>query len=242
MTEREISLMAHFLDHWQPYAREENESLTQMVTGDKTWCHHFELESKQQSLQWRYRKSSPPRKCNAIHTSSGKVKLWCLSLTKTVPSWETSCSTNQYRIPSVTRKSWRVFVKRSNENDQASLHLGSYCSTTMQSLIRPRRLRHSYRNWSGRRGPRSPSIQFRTLSPRLFHSCFLKKISEGKNHLRWRNQALRAELVHIALSGSLRDIYPPPCVSSKLSDFNSQGQHFWNTSTYVRSYISGSLL
>lgn len=212
------------------------------MTGDKTWCHHFELESKQQSLQWRHRKSSPPRKSNAIHTRSGKVKLWRLSFSKTVPSWETSCSTNQYWIPSVTRKSWRVFVKRSNENDQASSLLRSYCSTTMQSLIRPRRLRHSYRNWSGGGGPRSPSRQFRTISLRLFHSCSLKKISKGKNHLRWRNQALRAELVHIALSGILRDSHSPPCVSTNLSDFNSQGQHFWNTSAYARSYISGSLL
>ena len=22
------------------------------ITGDKTWCHHYELESKRQSMEW----------------------------------------------------------------------------------------------------------------------------------------------------------------------------------------------
>ncbi|GFV84154.1 mariner Mos1 transposase [Trichonephila clavipes] len=47
-------------------------SLSQTVTGDETWNHHFEPESKRQSKQWKRATSPPPRKSKDVHTSSGK--------------------------------------------------------------------------------------------------------------------------------------------------------------------------
>ena len=44
--QQEASQMAHCLDHLQRYAREGNAFLARVVTGDESWCHHFEPESK----------------------------------------------------------------------------------------------------------------------------------------------------------------------------------------------------
>ncbi|GFX61714.1 hypothetical protein TNCV_2591571 [Trichonephila clavipes] len=41
----------------------------QIVTGDETWCHHFEQESKFQSKQWTRVTSPPPknqRQCTPV--------------------------------------------------------------------------------------------------------------------------------------------------------------------------------
>ena len=48
------------------YEAEGNSLLDCIITGDKTWCHHYKLESKWQSMEWRHvishgRKSS--RRC-----------------------------------------------------------------------------------------------------------------------------------------------------------------------------------
>ena len=33
-----------------------------IVTGDETWIHHYDPESKQQSMQWKHASSPSPRK------------------------------------------------------------------------------------------------------------------------------------------------------------------------------------
>ncbi|GFV28754.1 hypothetical protein TNCV_3987041 [Trichonephila clavipes] len=43
-----------------------------IVTGDETWCHHFQPESKRQSKQWK-RVTSPPKKSKVVHTSSATI-------------------------------------------------------------------------------------------------------------------------------------------------------------------------
>ena len=61
---------------------------------------------------------------------------------------------------------------------------------------------------------RSPSIQSRPLSLRWCHFWFPKKGSEEQTiHLGRRRQAVRAELVHNAAPGILRDRHSPPCVA-----------------------------
>ncbi|UYV84423.1 hypothetical protein LAZ67_X002121 [Cordylochernes scorpioides] len=42
------------------------------VTMDETWAHYFTPESKQQSMQWRYSGSPPPKKAKTV-PSAGKV-------------------------------------------------------------------------------------------------------------------------------------------------------------------------
>ncbi|GFU00317.1 mariner Mos1 transposase [Trichonephila clavipes] len=59
--------MALSLSHLQHYHEEEYGFLPQIVTGDETWCHHFEPERK----HWK-RTTSPPLE---KHIISGKVMM-----------------------------------------------------------------------------------------------------------------------------------------------------------------------
>ena len=73
--QQEACRMAHCIDHLQHYAREGNKFLARVVVGNESWCHHFEPESKQQSLQWRHPGSPQSRKSKAIPTSAVKFLL-----------------------------------------------------------------------------------------------------------------------------------------------------------------------
>lgn len=46
--------------------------LERFLTVDETWVHHFDPESKRQSIEWRHRGLPPPRKFRST-TSAGKV-------------------------------------------------------------------------------------------------------------------------------------------------------------------------
>lgn len=46
--------------------------LSRIVTGDETWLHHWDPESKQESMQWKH-KSSPPPKKFPTQPSAGKI-------------------------------------------------------------------------------------------------------------------------------------------------------------------------
>lgn len=46
--------------------------LAQIVTGDETWVHHYERESKQDSVQW-HKKGTPPPKKFKVSQSAGKI-------------------------------------------------------------------------------------------------------------------------------------------------------------------------
>jgi len=36
--------------------------VSSIITGDETWIHHWDSDTKQESLQWKHVKSPPPRK------------------------------------------------------------------------------------------------------------------------------------------------------------------------------------
>lgn len=46
--------------------------LNRIVTGDETWVHHYEPESKQESMQW-HKKGTPPPKKFKVSQSAGKI-------------------------------------------------------------------------------------------------------------------------------------------------------------------------
>ncbi|GFW57490.1 histone-lysine N-methyltransferase SETMAR [Trichonephila clavipes] len=48
--------------------------MKRIVTGDETWCHHYEPETKRDSMQWKHASSPPPKKFRAVK-SAGKVFL-----------------------------------------------------------------------------------------------------------------------------------------------------------------------
>jgi len=54
------------------YGAEGDSFLDCIITGDKTWCHHYQLESKRQSMEWRH-VNSPSKKKFKTLPSAGKV-------------------------------------------------------------------------------------------------------------------------------------------------------------------------
>lgn len=51
---------------------QKDEVLNRIVTGDETWVHHYEPESKQDSMQW-HKKGTPPPKKFKVSPSAGKL-------------------------------------------------------------------------------------------------------------------------------------------------------------------------
>jgi hypothetical protein len=48
--------------------------LSRIVTGDETWAHHYEAETKRQSVEWHH-PQSPRKKKFKTTTSAGKVMI-----------------------------------------------------------------------------------------------------------------------------------------------------------------------
>jgi len=54
------------------FRRDPNDFLSRLVTMDKTWLYHYDPETKQQSMEWRYSGSPRPQKFR-VQKSTGKV-------------------------------------------------------------------------------------------------------------------------------------------------------------------------
>ena len=54
------------------YEDDPEEFMDRVVTQDETWVHHFDPESKKQSMQWKHPGSPPPKKFKRV-SSAGKV-------------------------------------------------------------------------------------------------------------------------------------------------------------------------
>jgi len=68
---KRVEICQHLLDR---YNNEGEEVLSRIVTGDETWVHHYEPESKRQSLEWKHL-GSPAKKKFKTQPSAGKVML-----------------------------------------------------------------------------------------------------------------------------------------------------------------------
>ena len=60
--EENLDLM---LQDWDLFKR-------RLVTGDETWIHHYDPETKEQSKQWKHQQSPPPKKFK-VQASAGKI-------------------------------------------------------------------------------------------------------------------------------------------------------------------------
>lgn len=60
--------------HLSRYEKEGDEFLNRIVTGDESWCHHYEPETRRSSMQWKHVSSPPPKKFKT-EASAGKVML-----------------------------------------------------------------------------------------------------------------------------------------------------------------------
>jgi len=54
------------------FQRDPNDFLSRLVTMDETWLYHYDLETKQQSMEWRHSGSPCPKKFQ-VQKSAGKV-------------------------------------------------------------------------------------------------------------------------------------------------------------------------
>jgi histone-lysine N-methyltransferase SETMAR len=54
------------------YEADEDGFVVRVVTGDETWLHHWDPESKQESMQWKHKDSPPPKKFRT-QPSAGKI-------------------------------------------------------------------------------------------------------------------------------------------------------------------------
>ncbi|GFW06979.1 uncharacterized protein TNCV_3691751 [Trichonephila clavipes] len=61
------------LQHLFQY-QEDPAFMQRIFSGDETWCHHYEPETKRDSMQWKHASSPPPKKFRAVK-STGKVLL-----------------------------------------------------------------------------------------------------------------------------------------------------------------------
>lgn len=54
------------------YTADRDKFLSRVITGDETWIHHYDPESKSESMQWKHPWSPPPRKFRT-EASAGKI-------------------------------------------------------------------------------------------------------------------------------------------------------------------------
>jgi histone-lysine N-methyltransferase SETMAR len=69
---QQAARMAMSLDNLQRYNEEGVTMLERIVTGDETWVHHYQPESKQASMQWKHKDSPTPTKFK-VAPSAGKL-------------------------------------------------------------------------------------------------------------------------------------------------------------------------
>lgn len=64
-----VDCSREFLDRCK---EQKEEIMARIVTGDETWVHHYEPESKQESMQWLKKGTTPPKKFK-VSQSAGKI-------------------------------------------------------------------------------------------------------------------------------------------------------------------------
>jgi hypothetical protein len=62
------------LQHLLQYADEGEDMFNRIVTGDESWVHHYQIESKRASIQWKHWSSLSTKKFK-FTLSAGKVML-----------------------------------------------------------------------------------------------------------------------------------------------------------------------
>lgn len=92
--------------HLQRFRLEGDEFLKKIVTGDETWVHFFEPESKRQSMEWRHT-SSPRKKKFKTVRSAGKVMatvFWDTEGVILVDFLEQGCTINSVQYVTTLKK------------------------------------------------------------------------------------------------------------------------------------------
>lgn len=70
--QHKLNRMGLALEHLCRYEAQGQDMLKKIVTGDESWVHHFQPESKRQSMQWKH-PGSPAAKKFKVVSSAGKI-------------------------------------------------------------------------------------------------------------------------------------------------------------------------
>jgi len=68
--EQQAMRMMTSLDNLQHYKTEGEAMLERIVTGDETWVHHYQLETKQALRQWKHKESPTSTKFKVVPSAS----------------------------------------------------------------------------------------------------------------------------------------------------------------------------
>ena len=104
---------------------EGDEFMNSIVTGDESWAHHYEPETKRQSMQWRHLGSPSPKKFKCV-PSAGKVMVtvfWDahgVLLVDFLPKGET-INSSRYQ-DTLTKLARAIRRKRSNRHNVVLHH------------------------------------------------------------------------------------------------------------------------
>ena len=93
-------------EHFQRFQLEGEEFLEKIVTGDETWVHFFEPESKRQSMEWHHTTSPRKKKFKTVR-SAGKVMatvFWDAEGVIMVDFLEQGCTINSVQYVTTLKK------------------------------------------------------------------------------------------------------------------------------------------
>ncbi|KAF8793417.1 hypothetical protein HNY73_004899 [Argiope bruennichi] len=65
-------IAADLIDKVDDLYHENPSFLERIIAGDESWCHHYEPETKWDSIQWKHTSSPSPKKFKAV-SSAGKI-------------------------------------------------------------------------------------------------------------------------------------------------------------------------
>lgn len=118
-----------------------------IITGDETWIHHYDLESKYQWMQWK--NSVPPSSKKSKHSHkperlclehSRTPKALSLNITKTrKPQWEV------YNNVTYWKTNWSQWFTKNEDDDCCRMFI--HCMTIPMLILLPIQ-RYTSRNWN----------------------------------------------------------------------------------------------
>jgi histone-lysine N-methyltransferase SETMAR len=103
--------------------------LERIVTGDETWTHHYEPESKHQSMDWKHRHSHTTKKFK-MHSTAGKLMLTVFGTLSRDGLNKEHCSLQCDELKPAIRSQWRGLLSES----VVLLHDNAYPHTATQTV------------------------------------------------------------------------------------------------------------
>jgi len=97
---------------WNFFRRDPNDFMSRLVKMDETWLYHYDPETKQQSMEWRYNGSPRPKNSECKNPLENS-RLDFLGLRRNLHHWLSSKSPNYQRgVLLICWCNWRTFWRK----------------------------------------------------------------------------------------------------------------------------------